>query len=237
MILFLLATATACGSGDLGLTEADADASTDAGVADATEMIGPTWRHPRSARFVDAVIVERCGDPRSELGDSPVGLVSAAASPTLTRTKTAGSEARYGDVRTAALAFTDNASATRAFRQLSGAALEDCLVDATNRYLDRDRRAGDGMARIPDASVDSFATTQSPVPGEEATLAGSQFDEAVIGGFDNTHNTAQYVARSGALVVTALAASNAQNPDPDNPAALAQRLGRAALERATTVPG
>lgn len=109
-------------------------------------------------------------------------------------------------------------------------AFGESLVAAVNAYLDNDPDAD----TVPRSTVDSFDTKSAPfAAGNEALLTGSLFSEEVLGGFDNSHTTVLFVGRSGPVVVTALAASNAQNPDPDNPSSLARRLGVSALARAT----
>ncbi len=204
-------------------------AAAGAGVADATDVLGSTWEPSEEPRFADDFITNRCGNPTTGLGAPDEGLLASETSPILNRAPGADGKG-YGNVRTAVLVYKTLPTAQAAFDQLGSPALEDCLVAAINNYLDADPYADS----IPRATADSFETTSAPfAAADQATLTGSFFWEEVLGGFDNSHNTALFVGRSGPIIVTAIVASNSQNPDPENPASLARRLGVSALAHAT----
>jgi hypothetical protein len=62
-------------------------------------------------------------------------------------------------------------------------------------------------------------------------LISGQFEEELLGGFDNTHNIAEVTGRTGPFVATAYYATNSQGGDPPRTEALAQRLAMAVLDR------
>jgi hypothetical protein len=225
-----------------------------AGIAGTTEQLGAQWQSPERPWLVDETITDRCGDARNGLAAPTAGLISAGTSPMLTpviEEPPNGTPAatgplpgsppstppstepqardRYGNVRVSVLVYRDDATARAAFDRLTPEALEECFVVATNRYL----VAAERTHGVPDATADSFETTSAPfAAGDEAILTGIFFGEEVTGGFDNSHNAAQLTARAGRVIVTALAVSNTQMPDTENPSALARALGVVALQRA-----
>lgn|GEM_PF-5817280 len=83
------------------------------------------------------------------------------------------------------------------------------------------------------ATPKTFRTTETHLAvGAGGLLVLTSFDEEVLGGFDNSHDVALVIARSGSVVVTALVASNSQSGDAPATAAVATRLTTVALERA-----
>ena len=135
-------------------------------------------------------------------------------------------------MRTGVLVYESRAQAERAFTHLQTSAFENCLVASSQSWLDAQ---GPAYGDVPDPTVASFDTTSGSFDaGEQATITDTSFEEEVIGGFDNEHNAARFVARSGSVVVLAIAASNTQMGDPQNPGSLARRLGGGALARVTS---
>ena len=212
------------------MTRAEANLVAQAGAADAVVVLGRAWEPPRSPKVVDAIIAARCGNPRAGLGAPSAGLQGSATSPALFNERNVGPIPTVsGTVRTGILVYEDATRAKTAFERLGVQAFEDCMVAAVNTYIHSDTPDREPVA---DATVASFDTTRAPaVAGDQATLITSTFEEEVIGGFDNFHRTALFVARSGPVIVTALAASNGQVLDRKMAAALARRLGVSALAR------
>lgn len=225
-VLVLLVGSVSCDSTDDGMTRAKADAAVQAGSEDAA--LSRIAIPPGHGPFVDADIAGRCGNPRTGFAPPTGGLLSSESSPTF---YVSDLRRGYGHVRIAVLAYKNPARAKTAFEKLGTTAFEDCLVAATNSWLDK---AGGAYTSVPVPTVDEFETTSAPVvAGDQATLTETMFYEDVLGGYDNAHNAALFVARSGPLLISAIAASNDQRADPENSAALARSLGIAALARAT----
>jgi hypothetical protein len=222
----------ACGGAGSGAgAENQFHTAAEAGVATAARTLGSGWKPPEAPRFADAVIADRCGSPITGLGAPVSRLLTSATSPVLHRDAGEGTE-EHGDVRTAVLVYRSAANAQASFTRIDAGALERCLIVTTNQYLDADEAAND-LEPLPDATAESFDTTSGPsAGGDETAMLRSTFQEELLGGYDNTHDVALYVARRGPVVVTAIAASNSQNSDPGAPAQLARRVGTTTLARA-----
>jgi hypothetical protein len=227
-LVFLVGIA-ACGSDGGSTASSPGQGAVDAGVADAAKVLGAGWGPPKEVRYGDTVLIEECGNPTAGLGVPREGLIAHGSSPHLQSFSLSGPD--YGDARTSVLVYDDSVSAQRAFEHLGDTSFEDCLVAAVNHYLDADR---DPEYPLPEATGDSFDTTSVPFPaGSEAKLIGSLYPEDVFGGFDNDHYVVLFVARSGPVIVTALALVNGQSIEMPLVGATARRLGVSALARAT----
>jgi hypothetical protein len=229
--LFAVAvTVVSCDSSDHGLTRAEAGAAARVGAADAAAVLGRAWKPPRTTGLVDAIIAERCGNPRTGLGAPSDGLRGSAVSPALFGDPNFVPTPKvYGNVRSAILVYEDSARAKPAVERLGMQAFQNCMVAAVNTYIHSDPP---DREPVPDATVTSFDGSSHSDTGKQETRITSSFEEEVIGGFDNFHCSVLFVARSGAVIVTALAASSGQLLECGSPAALARRLGVSALARA-----
>ena len=221
-----------CDSSNHDLSRAQAAAATRAGTTDAASVLGTSWEPVGSLPGADALIADHCGDLRPGLGLPSTGLVGNATSPVLFRDQnTGGGPTEHTDVRTAVVAYKGSASATAAFGKVGVAAFERCLIAAVSTYLDGDHPDSEP---VPDPTGRSFTVTSPSVSaGDEAVMYVGTFDEDILGGSDNTHVVALFVARSDSLIVTAIAAANSQTETPAAATSWARRLGVSALARAT----
>jgi len=134
------------------------------------------------------------------------------------------------DIRTAVLVYDDSTDAGAGFRSIRLESYERCLAATINRWHEiRPRYRGD------DATPESFDSTSRPVAADfDARLIETQFDEALLGGGDNSRAQALFVGRKGPVVVTALVVANTQGFRADELASLsnaANRVGEEMLRR------
>lgn len=231
-VVAALVAVAACSGGGHAMSRVAAGSAVKAGASDAAHLLGATWAPLASPRDADAIITQRCGDPRAGLDAPGAGILGRATSPVLLRDENVGpSPTETIHARTAVIAYKDNASATAAFTALGFAEFERCLLAAVSAYLRADHP---DASPAPKPSPGEFTVSSPAVSaGDAAVMYAATFDENVLGGSDNSHAVALFVARSGSFLVTALAACNRQNLNADHATALARRLGRSALTHAT----
>jgi hypothetical protein len=213
------------------MTRAQAADVAQAATADAAELLGSAW-FPQTERFRSSgIIVGICGDPRVGLGLPDRGLLEDAASPELSgEIHPDASPTQTTTTRTAVGVYRDDEGAQAAFAALGPKVLESWLLDPIAEFVRGDTNPDRISEPVP-AAVG--VSSQEVSAGDEATMLVTQFDENVFGGTDNTRDVALFVARSGSVVVTALAHTSSQQSAPKSTAILARRLGISALDHAT----
>ncbi len=230
-IVAVLIAVASCSGGSHTLSRTAAASAAKAGAADAAHVLGATWGPPASPRAADATITERCGDPRAGLGAPVLGNLGLATSPVLRRDPNVGPGPKESmHARTAVIAYKNRANAAAGFNTIGFADFERCLLAGVATYL---RAEHPDATPAPKPSPGEFTVSSPTVSaGDAAVMYTARFDERVLGGSDNSHAVALFVARSGSSLVTAFAACSRQNLNPDDATVLARRLGRSALARA-----
>lgn len=138
-----------------------------------------------------------------------------------------------GYARVTVTVYVDEATAESAARSLQPRGFADCVIGAVKKWFpaagyDVSERESYVPLQSSSIKTDSHATNDD---GHSLVLVSGQFEEELLGGFDNTHNIAQVTGRVGPVVVTGYYATNSQGGDAPRTNALARRLAVAALDR------